>query len=193
MTNNDSKTVMQRERMRLGQVRKSFAAGIEQLAAGTAVPLEFLAVCVDYIKASMDRLHAQDQRIHDILKPHVTATDSEGQAVLDNLHMRLAKSREALNKLVRARDAYRANTTTGAADFKAVVDMFMDVYFNILLKGQHSTLEMQKKIFDDMTWNTVAGVTQDSRITEATLFAEVKNYAPAGTDPESFKAGPPVA
>lgn len=193
MTDNESKAVMQRERMRLGQVRKAFAAGIEQLIAGTAVPLEFLAVCVDYIKASMDRLHAQDQRIHNILEPHVTADDAEGCAILENLNMRLAKSREALAKLVAARDAYRAAPATGAADFKAIVDIFMDVYFNILLKGQHSTLQLQDKIFNDMTWDMVAGVTQDSRMTEACLFADVKKYAPAGTDPESFKGARPVA
>jgi hypothetical protein len=193
MTDNESKAVMQRERMRLGQVRKSFAAGVEQLSAGNAVELEFLAVCVDYIKASMDRLHAQDQRIHDILHPHLKADDAQGHAILENLNMRLAKSREALVKLVNARDSYRAMPTTNTAHFKTTVDAFMDVYFNILLKGQHSTLEMQSKVFDHMTWNTVAGVTQDSRVTEASLFAAVKKYAPLGADPESFKGTRPVA
>lgn len=189
---NQSKSVMQKERMRLGQVRKSFAAGIEQQTAGQAVSIEFLASCVDYIKASMDRLHDQDQRIHDILKPHVAANDNDGNAVLANLHMRLAKSREALNKLLAARDSYRAKGASGWAGFKATIDMFMDVYFNVLLKGQHSTIEMQKKIFGDKEWNDVAGVSQDALVREAALFAAVKRLAPAGADPESFKAGPPV-
>jgi hypothetical protein len=171
MMGQDSKSVMQRERMRLGQVRKSFAAGIEVQAKGVAVPTEFLATCVDYIKASMDRLHAQDQRICDILRPHAAA---------------------ALAQLVAARDDYRAKGAAGWTDFEAVVAQFMDVYFNVLLKGQHSTIEMQKKLFGDAEWNDVAGVSQDALATEAALFAAVKRQAPGGMDPESFKAGPPV-
>jgi hypothetical protein len=191
MNDNSSKSVMQRERMRLGQVRKSFAAGLELQAKGTAVPIEFFGACVDYIRASMDRLHAQDQRIHDILAPHAaTAVD---RAILDHLNARLAKSRDALNKLVAARDGYRAQGAAGWSAFKAAVDEFMDVYFNVLLKGQHSTLEMQKKVFTDQDWDTVAGVSQDSRLVEASLFAAVKLLAPPGADPDGFKAGPPVA
>jgi len=191
MSDNDSKTVMQNERRRLGQVRKAFEAGIAQLTSGAAVSVEFSAVCVDYIKASMDRLHVQDQRIHDILKPHIAASDTEGLATIENLQMRLMRSREALSKLVSARDAYRAKLEI--ADFKATVDMFMDVYMNVLLKGQHSTLAMQDKHFGPTTWDTVAGVSQDSRITEATLFAGVKRLAPSGADPEGFKGTRPGA
>jgi hypothetical protein len=181
----------QRERMRLGQVRKAFVAGLEFQASGTAVQIEFFAACVDYIKAAMDRLHDQDQRIHDILKPHIAANDNGGTDILANLDFRLSKSREALTKLVAARDAYRSKGPAGWADFKATADMFMDVYFNILMKGQHSTIEMQEKIFTEETWNTVAGISQDSKLVEATQFAVVKRLAPQGADPESFKAGPP--
>ncbi len=192
MSDIHSKTIMQRERMRLGQVRKSFAAGLDQQSKTNDVPFEFFATCVDYIKASMDRLHDQDQRIHDILKPHIAANDAEGHTILANLDTRLTSSRAALAKLLSARDVYRAKGASGWADFKATIDMFMDVYFNVLLKGQHSTIEMQKKIFTEHTWNDVAGVTQESQKVEATQFAMVQRYAPAGADPSSFKAGPPV-
>lgn len=192
MSDLPSKTLMQRERMRLGQVRKSFAAGLEQQAKTSDVPLEFFATCVDYIKASMDRLHDQDQRIHDILKPHVPGGDADGQAILANLNMRLAKSREALSQLVAGRDIYRSKAAAGWTAFKSAVDGFMDVYFNILLKGQHSTLQMQDKVFTVETWNTVAGISEDALQIEATQFAMVRRQAPAGADPAGFKAGPPV-
>jgi hypothetical protein len=193
MISNDSKSVMQRERRRLAQVRKSFAVGVDALAAGQAVPLEFLGTCVDYIKESMDRLHAQDQRIHDILRPHLEADDATGEQILAHLSTRLARSREALAKLVAARDAYRAAPQTGANAFKAVVDGFMDVYLNVLLSGQHSTLEMQNRVFTDATWNDVAGVTQESNVVEASLFAAVKRLAPSGMDPESFPSARPTS
>ncbi|MBL8643050.1 MAG: hypothetical protein JNK21_03885 [Rhodospirillaceae bacterium] len=188
-----SRLMTQRERRRLGQVRKSFEAGLEQQAKGGSIAIEFFATCVDYIKAAMDRLHAQDQRIYDFLKPHVPDSDSQGTAILDNLDMRLSKSRVALDKLVAARDTYRAKGAAGWADFKATVAMFMDVYFNTLMKGQHSTLEMQDKIFTEATWIAVAGISEDSLQIEATQFAMVKRQAPAGADPDSFKAGPPPA
>jgi hypothetical protein len=191
MTSNDSKSVMQRERRRLAQVRKSFAAGADTLAKGQPVPLEFLGTCVDYIQASMNRLHAQDQRIHDILRPHVAADDASGGQILSHLSTRLTRSREALDKLVAARDAYRTAPQTGADAFKVAVDYFMDVYLNVLLSGQHSTLDMQNKVFTDATWNDVAGVTQESNVIEASLFSAVKRLAPSGMDPESFPSARP--
>ena len=182
---------MQRERRRLAQVRKSFAAGADTLAKGQPVPLEFLGTCVDYIQASMNRLHAQDQRIHDILRPHVAADDASGGQILSHLSTRLTRSREALDKLVAARDAYRTAPQTGADAFKVAVDYFMDVYLNVLLSGQHSTLDMQNKVFTDATWNDVAGVTQESNVIEASLFSAVKRLAPSGMDPESFPSARP--
>jgi hypothetical protein len=192
MLDNTSRNAVQRERQRLGQVRKAFAAGIEQQQNGKDAGLEFFSACVDYIRASMDRLHAQDQRIHDLLMPHVKASDTTMIATLDNLNSRLARSRVALNELTAARDAYRTKGKAGWADFKAAIDLFMDIYFNVLMKGQHSTLEFQKQVFSDTDWSATAGVTEDALIKEATLFAEVRRHAPAGADPASFHAGPPV-
>ena len=60
-----------RERMRLSQVRKALDAGMKQQAESGDVSIEFFSACVDYIKTSMDRLHAQDQRIHDFLAPQL--------------------------------------------------------------------------------------------------------------------------
>jgi hypothetical protein len=191
MTSYDSKSVMQRERRRLAQVRKSFAAGADTVTKGQPVPFEFLGTCVDYIQSSMNRLHAQDQRIHDILRPHVAADDASGGQILSHLSTRLTRSREALAKLVAARDAYRTAPQTGADAFKVAVDYFMDVYLNVLLSGQHSTLDMQNKVFTDATWNDVAGVTQESSVIEASLFSVVKRLAPSGMDPESFPSARP--
>lgn len=192
MLDNTSRNVVQRERQRLGQVRKAFAAGIEQQQNGQDAGLEFFSACVDYIRASMDRLHAQDQRIHDLLLPHVKSSDAQMIATLENLNSRLARSRVALNDLTAARDSYRSKGKAGWADFKAAIDRFMDVYFNVLMKGQHSTIEFQKQVFSDKDWVYTAGITEDSLTKEATLFAMVRKLAPAGADPSSFQAGPPV-
>lgn len=192
MLDNQARNIMQKERMHLGQVRKAFAAGLDQAGKGAAVSIEFFSACVDYFSASMDRLHAQDQRIHDILKPHVKSGDGANTEILANLDIRLAKSRTALATLISARDAFRAKGNSGFASFKAAVDAFMDVYMNVLLKGQHSTLDFQKKVFADGDWIKVAGVNEPALVVEAGTYASARKHAPPGADPAGFQAGPPV-
>lgn len=180
-----------RERTRLSQVRKSFDAGLKQKDSGADIPQEFFIACVAYIKASMDRLHGQDQRIHDFLKPHVTAGDDQN-ATLENLDMRLAKSRDALDALVAAAAAYKAQDESGWNTFKEAVAAFMEVYFKILLSGQHSTLTLQEEVFDEDIWDQVAGVTPESLAREEELYTTVQGLAPDDADPASFVGGPPA-
>lgn len=180
-----------RERRRLSQVRKCFDAGLKQKDDGANIPLEFFSASVAYIKASMDRLHAQDQRIHDFLKPHVTAGEEQSD-VLENLDMRLAKSRDALDALVAASAAYANAGDEGWNTFKAAVNDFMEVYFKILLSSHHSTMTLQEEVFDEGIWDQVAGVTPDSLALEEKLYIAVQGLAPADADPASFVGGPPA-
>jgi len=139
----------------------------------------------------MDRLHAQDQRIHDIL---VERVDKKGKAIhgkLINLNSRLAQSRVAVDDLTKSFEKFRATGSDGWNDFARGVDRFMDVYFNVLLKGQHSTLNTQDALFDLADWDTVAGITNNTPAKEYSLFGRVMLYAPPDCCPESFKGGPP--
>lgn len=180
-----------RERMRLAQVRKSFDAGVKMKDEGQDIPVAFFAACVAYIKASMDRLHAQDQRIHDFLVPHVPEGDEHAET-LTNLDMRLAKSRDALEALVGASAAFEAAGDAGWSTFKAAVDTFMEVYMKILLSSHHSTMTLQEEIFDEATWDKVAGVTAESLALEDKQYAAVESLAPEGADPKSFVGRPPA-
>ena len=181
-----------RERRRLAQVRKAFDAGLKLKADGARIDPAFFAACVAYIKASMDRLHAQDQRIHDFLLLHVTAGDDH-VITLENLDLRLAKSRDALEALVKAAEAYEAAGEAGWADFKTAVAQFMEVYMNILLSSHHSTLSLQDQVFDESTWDQVAGVTPASLALEEELYTRVQRLAPEGADPVSFVGTRPAA
>jgi hypothetical protein len=187
----ESRVQTSRERMRLSQVRKALDAGMKQKAEGGDVSVAFFNACVDYIKASMDRLHAQDQRIHDFLVPHVPDGD-EHAGTLDNLYKRLAKSRTALDELVSAAASYKSAGDAGWSEFKAAVGAFMEVYFKILLSGQHSTLTLQEEVFDEGVWDQVAGVTAESLATEERLYKAVQDSAPDGIDPAEFVGGPPA-
>jgi len=155
------------------------------------VPLDFLGACVDYIKLSMDRLHAQDQRIHDILTKRVDKKEKTTHDKLISLKSRLAQSRIALLDLTESFDKFRATGPDGWNDFVRGVNRFMDVYFNVLLKGQHSTLDTQDALFDLADWDAVAGITNNTPGKEYSLFGRVMLYAPADCCPENFKGGPP--
>lgn len=180
------------ERRRLAQIRKSFDAGVKQKSEGAEVSVPFFDGCVAYIKASMDRLHAQDQRIHDFLKPHVPAGDEHSET-LANLDMKLAKSREALEDLVAAMATYKAAGESGWAEFKTAVDAFMEVYMKVLLSGHHSTMTLQEEVFDEDIWDQVAGVTPESLALEKQLYSAVQGLAPTGADPASFIGTRPAA
>lgn len=179
------------ERRRLAQIRKSFDAGVKQKDEGADVPIAFFNASVAYIKASMDRLHAQDQRIHDFLKPHVPDGDEHAD-VLSSLNMRLAKSRDALDALVSNMETYKAAGDGGWPAFKDAVDQFMGVYMKILLSGHHSTMTLQEEVFDEAIWDQVAGVTPESLALEKQLYAAVEDLAPEGTDPASFVGARPA-
>ena len=181
---------MEHERRRLGQIRKAFVAAVEKMNAGEAIGLEFLCACVDYIKAAMDRLHDQDQRIHDLLLPVAVAPGAA--AILAHLNARLAASRGALQTLVTGAEHFRRSGGREWATFRAAIEHFMDVYLNTLLNGQHSTLSLQDEHFGLSEWNQVAGVSNTALQTEAALFALVCRLAPAGTDPRHQPGGPPT-
>ena len=185
-----SRIQLERERRRLGQVRKSFGAVVEQTNAGSAPPLEFLCACVDYIKAAMDRLHAQDQRIHDFLLPYAS-TSPDGPAVLASLDHRLSASRVALDELTRGAEKFRAGNGRDWGTFGATIAGFMDVYLNTLLKGHHSTTSMQDKAMGLDEWNAAAAVSNMALQVEAAQFALVKRLAPSGADPDSLPGGRP--
>ena len=188
----ESRLQMQQERRRLGQVRKAFAAGVDTKTAGGDVALEFFAACVDYIGAAMDRLHAQDQRIHDLLAPHVPAGDAENQATLGHLNARLAASRGALNRLTKGFEVFRRGGGKEWAIFAGVVADFMDVYINTLLKGQHSTQALQDTRFGVAEWNQVADINNEALKVDGALFTAVCRLAPKGANPAEFQGGPPA-
>jgi len=70
-----------RERRRQIQVRKSFSAGLDPAAPwGAGDPEAFYLACSDYLLSSMDRLHDQDQMIHDLLRERIDPAEREAHA-----------------------------------------------------------------------------------------------------------------
>ena len=177
----DSHQRVRQERMRMSMVRRTLGAALDgEAAAENPVPL-YLA-CSDYLKHALDRLHAQDHRLWERLDPHAGPEDAVFRDKLDRLKERLGASEQALDGLVRARDALRANGASERAGFEGEARRFLDVFLNVLAASRHSTLAEEEAEFADADWDYVADDTANAAAEENRLFGEVEKAAPGFMD-----------
>ena len=184
--NTDSHQRVREERMRMSKVRRVLGVALDGEAA-VADPVPLYLACTDYLKHSLDRLHAQDHRLWERLDPHAGPDDAEFREKLDHLKARLAASEQALAGLVRARDALRADGPSRRAAFEEEARAFLDVFLNVLAASRHSTLAEEEEKFAGSDWDYVADNTAEAAARELQLFEQVENAAPGVID-----ALPPV-
>ena len=180
---------MRHERTRMSQVRRALGVGLDHVESDEVDRVDFLIACVDYMRASLDRLHAQDHRLHECLQPFVPPEDSANQAKLDALKDRLTKSEQALAEFVAARHALESSGVPGQSAFAEAGRRFLDVFLNILRASQHSTEDIEQREFGQSQWDYISGITDESIEREATLYDRVSQLAPEGAEPASF---PPI-
>ena len=172
-----------RERRRQMQVRKAFEAGLARGKAGEAGREDFYRACAGYICFSMDRLHSQDQIIHDLLCVRVPETDQHAHERLGELERRQCRSRLMVERL---RDALRELDRAGPAGrsaFEAAAQRFTEAFQSLLAARKNPFAKHTDELFDEADWERIAGVTPDSLATEQRLFAAVEQTAPAGVEP----------
>jgi hypothetical protein len=179
-----------RERRRQLQVRRAFEAGLQPSTAwGGRDPGEFLLACADYLLFSMDRLHDQDQAIHDLLLERVAPSDAATHERLRVLGERQLASRALLHSFrgtaARLRNS-RDSSGRAVEAFTAEARLFTGE-FGALLQARRNPLRAHTDVlFGDADWLRVAGVTTASVAREHQLFDRVRDTAPAGADPEEF-------
>ena len=177
----DSHQRVREERIRMSKVRRALGAALDgDAAAEDPVPL-YLA-CSDYLKHSLDRLHAQDHRLWERLDPHAGPDEVVFRSKLDNLKARLNASEHALDGLVTARDSLRARGASQRAPFEDEARRFLDVFLNILSASRHSTLTEEEEKFAAADWDYVADNTDEAAAEEFRLFEEVDKAAPGFMD-----------
>ena len=165
----------------MSMVRRTLGAALDgEAAADDPVPL-YLA-CSDYLKHALDRLHAQDHRLWERLDPHAGPEDAVFREKLDRLKERLGASEQALDGLVRARDALGARGASEREGFEDEARRFLHVFLNVLSASRHSTLAEEEAKFADADWDYVADDTADAAADETRLFGEVEKAAPGFMD-----------
>jgi len=175
-----------RERRRQMQVRKAFEAGLATPSwDGRAA---FCLACADYLKWSMDRLHDQDQIIHDLLSERIPAAEKDAHERLAVLNGRQQKSRELMATFMRAAEALRSAGRSGLAAFESAARQFTDTFKTLLQPRKNPFFKHTDVLFTDADWERIAGVTTASIAEEQELFGAVQKTAPAGIDPDKFPA-----
>jgi hypothetical protein len=177
-----------RERRRQMQVRKAFDAGLALDGGYDPALLPFYLACADYIVASMDRLHDQDQLIHDLLAARIPAAEADAHERLAVLNERQRQSRVLVDTLRKAAEDLRRMGASGLGSFVPVALQFADSFKALLAPRRNPFFRHTDVLFRDDDWARIAGVTEESVQIEERLFLAVQRAAPPGADPAGFTA-----
>jgi hypothetical protein len=173
-----------RERRRQIQVRKAFEAGLERPGGGDLTA--FCIACGDYLVFSMDRLHEQDQYIHDFLKQRIPVEDVDAHARLDELGRRQGQSRDLMEGFRQLVARLKQAGRDGLEAFEAGARRFTANFTALLAPRKNPFHRHTDELFTDEDWVVIAGVSEDSLARETALFVSVQRTAPAGIDPEQM-------
>ncbi len=171
------------------QVRGAFVAGIGAAPGAARDPARFCLACADYLVFSMDRLHAQDQTIHALLRSRVPLSERDAHGQLDTLATDLAASRTLVDDLRRQADDLRRAGTAGLAAFETGARRFTAAFQSQLQPRRNPLFRYTDSLFGEADWTQVAGVTAASLAQEERLFQAVRQSAPPDCDPERMSAG----
>ncbi len=183
-----SREEIARERRRQIQVRKAFQAGLDTTGWAGADAARFYLCCADYLRWSMDRLHEQDQRIHDLLRERIPAAESEAHERLAVLGERQERSRALMRDFSAAAERLRAAGVGGIRAFEQAAREFTATFNSLLQARKNPFFQHTDRLFRDADWSDIAGVSEQSLADEARLFGAVQASAPHGIDPAAFTA-----
>lgn len=185
----DPRTDIGHERRRQIQVRKALEAVLARADRGQHYPLaDFYLACGDYLVWSMDRLHEQDQRIHDLLRERLPPGEREARAALVRLGSRQQQSRELVRVFRNAVERLRCQGRRGVQAFETAARRFAKTFTELLAPRRNPFEAHTDRLFGKRDWVAIAWASDGSRRSEQLLFATVQTYAPPGADPARFPA-----
>lgn len=167
------------ERRRLRTVRQKLSAAVAQTAPDAEAWSPFYIAVGDYMEASMARLHAQDDKMGDMIREKADTSEAQVQKALAELADRLNGNHQRLQRLLKARDALRGSpTAANVREFESAARDFTD--FIVANMGHHgATTELAAKLFVPADWEFMAGVTDEDMAREVALFDKVTASTPA--------------
>jgi hypothetical protein len=175
------------ERRRQIQIRKAFEAGLDLPDDRRTDLSEFYLAAGSYIVFSMDRLHYQDQVIHDLLAERIPKDDTDAHERLATLNERQDKSRQMVETFRQAVETLSETGPDGRASFEHAAHAFTAAFTSLMAPRKNPFSAYTDQLFSEEDWELVAGVTDDSIATENNLYLAVQSNAPEGLDPETMQ------
>lgn len=160
------------------QVREALAAGLSVPALELSGRAALCLACARYLLFSLDRLHAQDQRIQDLLTDRLPESEVQARRQVAEVHEQQRQTRSLVEALRRHVGEFR-DPEPGLRAFLAG--------FQALVQPRRNPLSPHTdRLFGDADWAQVADVTPATLAEEERLFQAVRDCAPPGADPEQF-------
>ncbi len=173
-------TLMERignERRRLRTVRQNMIAAIEQKSRGDEAYVPFYIAVADYIDATMQRVHAQDVKMDDMIREKVETMDAGVEKALAELQERLDGAKKHLKPFLAARDTLKQQGREALEDFEKTGKEYSD--FIVANMGHHPpTADLGAKLFSTEDWEYMAGITDEDVERETALFDRVEETLP---------------
>jgi len=173
------------------QVRKAFEAGLALDQEQRSQLTTFHAACGEYLVYSMDRLHEQDQLIHDLLAERVPTTDEEAHQGLAQLNARWAESRIVVESFRQALTKLKRAGAGGRHAFEQAALAFSDAFNRTMTPRRNPFFRYTDSLFVDEDWVRIANVSDEFHTTEDKLFSHVTEEAPQSIDPTQYKVAHP--
>ncbi|MFQ5634844.1 MAG: hypothetical protein ACE5G3_05900 [Gammaproteobacteria bacterium] len=165
------------ERRRLRLVRLKMVGAIEAQVKGDESYVPFYVAAADYIDATMQRLHAQDVKMGDMIREKVDEVDENVETALGQLEERLKGAQAHLEPFLAARDMLREKGAAALEHFEAAGKKYSD--FVIANMGHHdSTTDLARELFSQADWEYMADITAEQQQQDENLFQKVVDLAP---------------
>jgi hypothetical protein len=166
------------ERRRLRSVRETLTAAVGRTAGGDPAFIPFYLAVAEYIGTAMDRLHAQDVKMGDMIRAKLGPPDPESARGLAELDERLAGNQRLLHEFLAARDALAAQGAAALARFEAAGRAYTG--YIVANMGHHgATTDLAARLFSTADWDYMAGITPAETRREEDLYARVFAALPA--------------
>ena len=166
------------ERRRLRQVRQALTQATAQTADGDSSWIAFYIGIADYFEAAMERLHAQDIRMGDMLQAKVDMAEPSNKQALAELDERLAGNQQHLAAMLAARESLRSIGAAALDEFEVAGKAYAD--YIVANMGHHpGSTELAQKLFSTDDWQFMADVSEADQAREGDLFSQVFASVPA--------------
>lgn len=166
------------ERRRLKSVRQLLTTAVARKSGGNQSFVPFYIALGDYMEAAMNRLHAQDVKMGDMIRRKLATLDDKATQALDELHERLTGNQAYLTVFSAAKSALQGEGAEALERFEQASAAYTDYIVGNL--GHHGlTTELAAKLFSEADWAYMAGMTEAETAHEQQLYARVHALLPA--------------